>query len=298
MTAVRIILALALAAVAGGCSSPDPGAGKGLTVAVSILPQQGLVEALGAGRLAVVTAVAPGQAPHSFDPSPRHMGTLAGASIFFACGAPMENQLLPRLRSSYPRMRIVDTAAGLPRLALDGHEHDHGDGHGHEDSGGLDPHLWLDPVLLARMVEVMAAGLAELDPDGAALYAARSDSLQDELARLDREIREILAPVRGREVFVFHPAYGYFTQAYGLRQTAIEQGGIDPSPRHLAEVLGRIKAQGSRAVFVQPQFSLGSAQAVARDAGVELVVLDPLAPDVIGNLRAMAHTIREALDDR
>ncbi len=225
------------------------------------------------------------------------MGTLAGASVFFACGAPMENHLLPRLRGSYPRMRIVDTAAGLPRLALDGHEHDPGDGHGHDDQGGLDPHLWLDPGLLARMVAVMVASLAELDPDGAALYTARGDSLQDELARLDSEIRDVLAPVRGREVFVFHPAYGYLAQAYGLKQTAIEQGGIDPSPRHLAEVLGRIKAQGARAVFVQPQFSLGSAQAVARDTGVELVVLDPLAPDVIANLRTMAHTIREALDD-
>lgn len=233
------------------------------------------------------------------------MADLAAARAYFTCGVPMENYLVPKLRSSYPGIEIVDTVAGVARLNAAAHDHgDDGDRAGGDEADGtaggveeeeLDPHLWLDPMVMARQVGIMADALARLDPEHASRYRARGDSLTAGLTRLDGELRTALAPVRGREFFVFHPAFGYFARAYGLRQVAIEQGGLDPSARHLGEVLGRIKAQGARAVFVQPQFSLGSARAIARDTGVELVVLDPLAADYADNLRHMAQRIVEAL---
>ena len=282
-------------ALVAACS-PTPQPPQGLTVAVSIRPQAELVRILGGERWTVVTAVAPGQSPSTFDPSPRHMQELTAARVYFACGVPMENQLLPRLRSSYPELEIIDTSAGQQRIVLNDHLHGSAaDGHDH---GELDPHLWLDPTLMAGQAAVVAEAMGRLDPAGADLYRARCDSLTAEFTRLDHELREILAPVRGRVLFVFHPAYGYFARAYGLKQVAIEQGGIDPSPRHLAEVLGGIRTRGARAVFVQPQYSIGSARAIARETGVELVVLDPLAADYAENLRGMARVIREALDDR
>lgn len=297
---LALALAPAVAAVLAGCS-PARAPSPGLTAAVSIPPQAWALQIIGGGRLEVLTAVAPGQSPHTFDPSPRQMADLAQARLYVACGAPMENTLLPRLRASYPRMRISDVSAGQRRLSMPAHGHDEHPGEPeatggpHGDGQELDPHLWLDPSLMARQTLAMAAELAEVDPERAVLYRARGDSLAAELTKLDAELCALLADVKGREFFVFHPAFGYFAAAYGLHQTAIEQGGIDPSPRHLAEVLGRIKAKGARAVFVQPQFSLGSARAVARDTGVELVVLDPLAFDYPDNMRRMASLIRQAL---
>lgn len=286
--------ALLLALV--GCA-PSAAPPQELTLAVSIVPQASLLETIGGGRLTVVTAVAPGESPHTFDPSPRHMADLAAARAYFSCGVPMENYLVPKLRSSYPRIEIVDTVEGVARLPLAAHDHrdDEQAGGAAEAENELDPHLWLDPMVMAKMAVVMAGTLARLDPEHASRYRARGDSLTVALTALDAELRATLAEVRGREFFVFHPAFGYFAQAYGLRQVAIEQGGIDPSARHLGEILGRIKTQGARAVFVQPQFSLGSARAIARDTGVELVVLDPLAPDYADNLRRMALAIREGL---
>jgi len=286
----RMMATLLPILLATSCA-PAPPVDQAPTIAVSIAPVATMAAALCDGLAQVVTVVAPGESPATFDPSPRRMAALGDIGLYFACGVPLENQLLPRLRNSHPHLEIVDTVAGLSRLPLDP---DSEDPHGH---GELDPHLWLDPDLMAAQIKVMADHLAVEFPDRAELVRARADSLTAALADLDRQIEEELAPLRGRDLFVFHPAFGYFARAYGLRQVAIEQGGLDPSPRHLARVLESIKAAGARAVFAQPQFSLGSARAVARETGIRVVVLDPLAADYMDNMLTMAHAIREALDD-
>ncbi|RKZ18874.1 ABC transporter substrate-binding protein [bacterium] len=263
------------------CAEPVP-------VAVSIAPQAWLVERLGGSLVTVVTAMAPGESPHSFDPTPRHVARLSGALVYFAVGVPMENQLLPRLESTCPEMKIVDTTADIPRLAeADMDEHA---GHEHQD-----PHVWLDPHLLKIQALVMVETLCRQDPRHTQRYLAAAAELTVELDTLHEQMATILAPVRGRELFVLHPAFGYLASAYGLRQVSLEPAQGDPSPRQLAEVLDHLAASGARAVFTQPQVSMSAARAVAREAQVELVVLDPLAADVDANLLRMALAIREAL---
>jgi len=285
----RVILAAAVVFLVGCAPGKTPGGASGPAIAVSIAPLAAMAAALLGNPGEVATVILPGESPATFDPGPRRMARLQDARLFFACGVPMENQLLPRLRQGHPMLEIVDVTTGLPRATFAGHDdHEHGDS---------DPHLWLDPRLMRNQVRVMAGDLADMFPERATPILARADSLEAVLMDLDRRLKDELAPVRGRDMFVFHPAFGYLAQAYGLRQVAIEQGGLDPSPRHLARVLEGIKAQGARTVFAQPQFSLGSAHAVAREAGIRLVVLDPLAPDYVANMTAMAHAIREGLDE-
>ncbi len=292
------VVLLAVLLLGTGCSSRPPEETRAApAVAVSIAPLATMASALLGDTSQVLTVLAPGESPATFDPGPRRMAVLEGVRVYFACGVPMENQLLPRLRQGRPELAIVDVTAGIDRVPLDAHRHSH-DSVSNDEPEETDPHLWLDPGLMNSQVRVMAARLETLFPDRAAEIVARADSLAAELEALDRRLADILAPVRGRDLFVFHPAFGYLARAYGLRQVAIEQGGLDPTPRHLARVLRQVREQGARAVFVQPQFSLGSARAVARDTGVEIVVLDPLAPDYAENMIAMAQAIREALDDR
>jgi zinc transport system substrate-binding protein len=103
--------------------------------------------------------------------------------------------------------------------------------------------------------------------------------------------------VRGRELFVFHPAYGYLASRYGLRQVAVEVGGKRPTARQLTVLVDAARASGTRAMFVQPQFSGGSARATADAIGVKLVELDPLAGDYFVNLESMAALIIAAYRD-
>lgn len=280
-----IALVLATAATTADAAAP-------VRVAVSVAPQAWLVERIGGPLVEIVTAVAPGESPHSFDPTPRHVAQLSEAEIYFTVGVPVENQLLPRLAATCPDMMVVDTTADIPHLpAASGR--DHSGEHEHV----ADPHVWLDPQLLKIMTVTVVEALCHQDPNHTQRYLAAAADLTVELDALHTELATVLAPVRDRELFVFHPAFGYLANAYGLRQVSLESTEGDPSPRQLATVLERVADAGARAVFTQPQVSLSVARAVAREAGVELVVLDPLAADVDANLRRMALAIREALGE-
>jgi len=282
-----LTFAVAAFAVAARASGGRP------LVLVSIPPQAWLVERLAGDRVEVLELVPPGANPHGYDPTPRQLTAAAGAALWFTVGATMEQALQPRLQRMLPDLVVVptaDEAVGRPEDSPhsdDGHDH----GHGHDH----DPHVWLDPGLASAAAARMVASLSRLDPGGAEVYADRRAVLQRELADLDRELAATLAPVRGGELLVMHPAFGWFAARYGLIQTAVEQGGLSPSPRHLAAVLERARARGARTLFLQPQTSPDQARTVAAEAGLAVEVLDPLARDYAANLRRMAAAVRAAL---
>jgi zinc transport system substrate-binding protein len=311
----RGLLAIAMlgtlvAGLAGAVTRSD----DGLKVFVGIPPQQYLVDRIGATYVTTEVLIAPDQSPHSFDATPRQMVALAESRAYFAIGLPFEHELLTRIKELNPDLTVVDMGRGVPRRPIEeqadehrpeatetgpgGHEHDGAAGEHIHDSvtGGLaDPHIWLAPRLLAIEAQNAAEALAALDPAHADEYRANLATLRAELDRLDSELTDALAPVRGKTVYVFHPAFGYFTDAYGLKQVAVETGGSEPGARELARLVERARRDGVRVIFVQPEFATKSAEAVAREIGGAVVPIDPLAYDVPANLRNVARWIHAAL---
>lgn len=268
-----------------------------LTVAVSILPQAHFVERVGGERVRAVVLVGPGQSPHAYEPTPKQVAELAGARAYFTIGVEFERGLLPRLRSSFPKLRVVDTRTGVPLRTMTGAEAvaecDHGHDHGrHDHQGTPDPHIWLSPRLVKIQAQTICDALADLDPAGAETYRRNLAAFQTDLDRLQDLLEVALAGLKGREVFVFHPAFGYFLDEFGLKQVPVEIEGKEPTARQLATVIERAKAAGVRVIFVQPQFSRKSAEAVAEAIGGVVVPLDPLARDFTANLEEMAAKIR------
>ena len=248
-------------------------------VAVSIPPQAYLVEAVAGDLVEVVVAVPPGASPHAFDPTPRQIARLVQASLYLAIGVEVEARLVPQLQDMAPAILVAGTAATVQHH---GHDHDH---------HATDPHIWLDPGLVVPHVTELVAGLCTVDPDHADTYRCRADTLKAELTALRQELATILQPAQGRDLVVAHPAFGHLATAYGLQQVVVIPGGHEPSPRQLAEAIDRVRTRGARALFVQPQFPITAAQGLARTAGIELVVLDPLAGNYPENMRSMARTI-------
>ncbi|MGD9496463.1 MAG: metal ABC transporter solute-binding protein, Zn/Mn family [Armatimonadota bacterium] len=256
---------------------------------VSIPPQAYFVERLGGERVAVSVLVEPGQSPETYEPTPAQMTALGEADVYFRIGMPFEEGLVARIEASMPGLRVVDTREGIQLRPMEAH------GHAHGAKGALDPHTWLAPRLVIRQAHTIATELAALDPTHADDYEARRREFARELMALHEEIAETLRPVRGREIVVFHPSFGYFCDAFGLRQVPIEAEGKEPGPRQLEEIIARAKAQKGRAIFVQPQFAKASAEAIAREIGAEVVTLDPLARDYPANLREIAHAVLDGL---
>jgi zinc transport system substrate-binding protein len=289
MTA-RIMLTLALL-LAG---SPALSTTTPVSVAVSVAPQAYLVDAVGGAHVTTVSAVGPGESPHVFDPTPSQVARLATAQLYVAAGLEVEVPLLPRLRAMNAGLVVVPPPASDvrgPGCTLD-HDHDHAHGHDH---ARIDPHYWLDPRLAAVQAEAIAEALARHAPALADTFSSRARTLGDRLVRLHDQLADILAPVRGQDLVVAHPAFGHLAATYGLEQVAVEHEGHAPSPRQLAALLERLRENGTPAVFVQPQVGQPGLRSLADAAGVELVTLDPLAYDYPANMRHMARAIAGAL---
>jgi zinc transport system substrate-binding protein len=310
------LLLIAVAVVVISAAIPtEPGAepAGSITAFVSIPPQQYVVDRIGGTHVTTEVLVAPGQSPHSFDATPKQMVALAESRVYFAIGLPFERELLARIKELHPDLEIVDMGRGVPRRKLEeraehgtargdphrtsGDRAEHGpeEGHGDEAHGNTDPHIWLSPRLARIQARNVLVALVEIDPVHADDYRSNYASLLGDLNELDGEIAEALAPVRGRTIYVFHPAFGYLTDAYGLKQIAVETEGSEPSARDLARLIEEARRDGVRVIFVQPQFAPKSAAAVAREIGGAVVPIDPLAYDYLANLRTMASLIRKAL---
>jgi zinc transport system substrate-binding protein len=218
---------------------------------------------------------------------------IAEAQAFFTIGMPFEERLAEKLRGSGVGLRFVDMAAGVERRALaegEGEEDRHGHSRGH-----LDPHVWLAPALIERLAENSALALQEMDPGHAADYARGLEEYRREIRLADERTRAILAPVKGGRFYVFHPDLGYFADAYGLEQVAVETEGKEPTPQQLAQLIAAARSDSVRVLFVQPQFSAQAVAAVASAIGGVVVPVDPLARDVLPNLERIAQQVHDAL---
>ncbi|MDD5475539.1 MAG: zinc ABC transporter substrate-binding protein [Syntrophales bacterium] len=267
-----------------------------MEVFVSILPQAYFVERIGGDRVNVSVLVGPGQSPHTYEPTPRQMADLGRARLFFRIGSPFEQRLIEKIGIIFDELTIVDTRNNVPMLYFS-HDHHHAghDDHHHHGSDP-DPHIWLDPKRVKIQALTICEALVEMDHSHAGLYRENLRKFVNELDAIDEKISAALAPLKGGSIYVFHPAFGYFADSYGLRQIAIEIDGKEPSPRQLAAIIEKAKDDGGRVIFVQPQFSRRHAEAMAREIKGAVVPLNPLAPDYLENLEYMTETIRSALE--
>ena len=302
---MRDIVTLALLATAvilPSCNwneSPKKGAGRPI-VFVSVLPQAYLAERIANGHADVDVMVGPGQDPHTYEPTPRQMTRLSQALVFFRVGVPFEDTLLPKLGSAR-QLRIVDTRKGITLIPMVEHEggEDEADAHAeaahHEHHGDeLDPHIWISPRLAKVQAQTICGVLMEIDPAHKADYEKNLQQLQADLDGLDAHIAAALAPLKGKTFFVFHPAFGYFAQDYGLKQEAVETGGKTPGPKHVKNLIDKARSEGVHVIFVQPQFSEQAARTIAQQIGGVVVPIDPLSRDYVANLQEVARQIREA----
>jgi zinc transport system substrate-binding protein len=286
----------------GGEAASSPAAVPGtVRVFVTIQPLAFFVDRIGGERVETEVLVGPGQCAETFEATPKQLARMSGARLYFSIGMPMEETLIPRLQGNFPGLQVVDTQEGIGRRDFEedwSPGQDPGPGtageHDHEHEGA-DPHTWLDPrlaVIIARNVE---RGLEQADPADSSHFREDLRSLEADLAQVDADVRAILAPAAGREMLVYHPFYGYFARAYGLRQAAIEVGGFRPGSKYMAAIVDRAKAGNNRVIFVQEGVALSAAETVAREIGGRVVTLDPLSRNYLVNLREMARRVRAGL---
>ncbi len=273
---------------------PFAASAEGLPVAVSILPQRYFVEKIGGNLVKTEVMVPPGATPEGYEPKPRQMSALSRSRIYFACGVPFEKVWLSKMASASPGIVVIHTEKDIKKRAIEAHSD-----HGHSDEDTDDPHLWLSPPLVMLQSRAIFEALAAADPQNRASYETNYKNFISELVELDLYLSRLFATVRKPGFFmVFHPAWGYFADAYGLQQVPVEVEGKEPKARELDTFIKRARELGVKVIFVQPQYSPRTAQTVADATGGKLVEADDLAPDWDKNLRQVAEQIEAALGNR
>ncbi|MDR0998885.1 MAG: zinc ABC transporter substrate-binding protein, partial [Treponema sp.] len=243
------------------------------------------------------------QNPHSYEPTPRQMSDLAQAGVWILSGAEFEIGLKPKIASLFPGLLILDGTEGVRFRRLEEGEEDHDeDSAGEGGSGGpadsipagMDRHTWLGEEPARIMAAHIRDALSAIDGEGASRYEENCAALIREITGEFDSLRRELAPLRGTTVFVYHPAFGYFLDEFGIVQRAVETGGKEPGPRDLARLIGDARREKTAAIFVQAQFPAEAARTAAAAIGAELLPLDPLAEDWLSNIRLMGSTLKKA----
>ena len=254
-----------------------------IPIFVSITPQKYFVERIGGNDVKVEVMVKSGESPATFNPNPKKMSRLANAKLYFSIGVPFERIWISRLKAIQPDLKFISLNQNLSSKIKSGHSQDK-----------QDPHIWLSPLLVKKMVTGIEVALSEEKPERAEFFKINHIALAQELDTLDQEIRDILANGKTRSFMVFHPAWSYFAEAYGLEQISIEHNGKEPGPRTLQEIINRGKKFNIKTIFVQKQFGLSVAKKIAKMIGATIQEMDPLAENYFENMRQTAKAISGA----
>ena len=274
-----------------------------------------IVSRIGGDRLSVYVMLPPGADPHAFQATPRDARQVADAAVVFINGAGLEADFLGDLVAN-TAAHVVDLSAHLElRSAGDEDEHGEEDEHDHDeederdedehdhdeedehdedehdhdeedehdedehdhDHGEFDPHVWMDPTLVAAWTVDIAEALGEVDPEHGADYARRAAEIADELHEIDVWIRDRVAavPADRRIMVTDHDVFGYFAARYGFTVLDTVIPGFstvaEPSARHLAALREAIAEHGVPAIFVGLTVDAQVARTVAGDLGIDVV---------------------------
>jgi zinc transport system substrate-binding protein len=298
----RLIIGVLLAGLLVGglvvCAPKAGPAGDGkLNVVVSIVPQRYFVERIGGEYVSVSVMVEPGNSPATYEPKPEQLKALGSAAAYFSIGVPFEAAWLDKIAEANKAMMMVDTIANIERMPMGAHHHDEEgkeEDHDHEE-GAPDPHVWVSPELVKVQSQAIYEALAKLDPAHEVEYKTNLDAFVADIDQLEADIKATLTGLKSNKFMVFHPAWGYFAHDFGLEQIAVEVGGQEPSAQELAHLIEEAQEEGIQVVFAQPEFSTTDAETIAKEIGGEVLLISPLAPDWLANMRRVAQTFADVL---
>jgi zinc transport system substrate-binding protein len=263
----RAVAVVLLAVLVGGCSGGDDEGSQrsaGVTrvrVVASFYPLYEMARRVGGERSEVANLTPVGVEPHDLELSPAQVDRIQDADLVLYLGQGFQPALERVVKRA--KGKAVDLLVSAPLV---------------EEADGSDAHVWLDPVLMGRLVEEVESAFSQVDAADRAAFAANGAAYRTELTALDSDFRAGLSGCARRLIVTSHEAFGYLARRYGLEQKAI--AGVspesEPAPQHLAELADLVRRSGTTTVFSEELVSPKVAETLAREAGVATAVLNPV----------------------
>ena len=251
-------------------------------VLTSVKPLQLIAAAVQDGVAVPEVLLPPGASPHNYALRPSDVRKVQSVDLLYWIGPDMEG-FLPRVLKgrTLPSVAVQDLPGlKLRHFAEDNHSHaEEADEHDHDHRpGNLDAHLWLSPINARVIATKMAADLSAADPANAARYQSNLKVFDERLDALDLRLKARLAGIAGKPYFVFHEAFDYFEDAYGLKHTGVFSiaAEVQPGAQHVAAMRTRLQEVGKTCVFSEPPLRPRLAETLVAGLPVKLAELDAL----------------------
>lgn len=260
-----------------GCSqSNDINKNNEFEIYTSLYPFQYITEQIGGDTVAVHSILPPGADAHTYEPTSKEVISIAKGDLFFYLGAGMESFAETVAESLASQDVKLIEIAGDKSLFING-EHEHDDDHGHHHSD-YDPHVWLDPLRLIQIAEIIKDELISLNPDAKELYEENYQALNVDLTLLDKSFQDMIEKKKNKQILVSHAAYGYWEDRYGIEQISVNglSSSSEPSQKELTDIIRQTKKYNLKYILFEENTSNRVSEIIQDEIGAEAAVIHNL----------------------
>lgn len=247
-----------------------------IAVVTSIKPIQMITYALTDGVTQPLALLPSNASPHDYALKPSDVKTLRNADLVIWFGPELE-PFMAKLVTDKNDVLTLSQTPGLPLRKYGATEHHHG-----HDHGTYDPHFWLGIDAVKQVAKAITAKLIKIDAVHASEYQANLDRFLAQLQHTDQRIKQQLASVRNNGYFVFHDAYGYFEEHFGLKNLGYFTVSPErkPGAKTLIQIRKTLAVHANTCVFAEPQFTPAVIDSVTRGTDAKIGRLDPMGMDI------------------
>ncbi|MFB6801934.1 metal ABC transporter solute-binding protein, Zn/Mn family [Peribacillus butanolivorans] len=252
-----------------------------LNVYTTVYPLQYFTEAIGGEYVNVETVYPPGTDEHSFDPSQKDIVKMAESDLFFYIGYNLEG-FVTKAEPILSKEGVTTVAVG-ETVHLDEDEHAHENEHAQEedghDHGGVNPHLWLDPIYSIEMAKSIKDELTKQMPEQKGYFDSRFNDLSEKLKALDEKFSTTIESGRTNKIIVSHSAYGYWEERYGLKQIGVTglTSSNEPSQKELGKIVTMADKENLHYVIFEQNISSKLTEIIQKEMGAKSLELHNLS---------------------
>src|SRR5690625_2977274 len=244
-----------------------------LILYTSLYPLQYVAEQIGGNTISVHSILPPGADAHTYEPSSKDIISIAKGDLFFYLGAGMEAYAETVAQSLASQdVKLVEIGEDTSLFIKDESDHDH------DHHGDYDPHIWLDPIRLAQVAEIIKNELITSNPNLKDLYEENYQILVDRLTELDQSFQHVISKKENKHILVSHAAYGYWEDRYGIKQISVHglSSSDEPSQKELTSIIQQTKEYHLKYILFEKNTSNRVSEIIRDEIGAKTEVIHNL----------------------
>jgi zinc transport system substrate-binding protein len=272
------------------CKNNQKETGAGI-ITVSIAPFKYFIEQIAGDDFKVNVMVPPGSDPHIYEPYPEQISSLRKSVAYISNGfLGFEMTWLDRFYEINKSMKKLSVGSMIDPIESEyHHERDHVE--------GADPHYWVSPRCALIIASSVYNLLCELDSSRSKVYSANYDSLTIRIREIEKMADTLFSPYRGEIFMIYHPNLAYLARDYGLTEIPVEYDGKEPPPSRLKELIDLAENQKLKTIFIQKEYDSKNANAIAREIGAKVRLINPLSEDWYGSTMEIINALHESFSE-